>query len=91
MKGDKYIITCPNVYIAKKLFDEFISIAKNNDDIAKCVYLKRMVTLRNGNKYTFISFYDKQKYTLGFRGKIISCTEFEDMMKNFQSKGDKYE
>lgn len=80
-----YIITCHNGKSAKDLFIKFKDMIRDNNEYKSSSEINRSVTLINGDRYRFISFYDRRKYIDGFSGDIISELTFEDMMKNFNN------
>lgn len=81
-----YLVTCPTGEIATRIFQQFQDIVRKSDEFDSCIYPERSITLSNGDRYRFISDLYKDKYIRGFRGKVISSSEFEIMMNIFKKK-----
>lgn len=81
---EDYLITCKDIYVANELFIEFSKIlSDNNEHFQQSFHPDRCITFANGTRFRFISILYKEKYTRGFRGKIINDIKFQKMIRSF--------
>lgn len=80
------MIVCNSVCESLNLYNEFVELMDKLGELDKTQKVERIVYLKNGEKYRFVSFNQNHMFQ-GFRGERISSEFFEIIMRIYMDRG----